>query len=233
MERYWRLRETLAEHANDIIADLGPMDAAIDHLDIEEHGSIEWRIEINDLTLRLDEPPRGAYPSGCKLFAVRLSLDFRSSIDNVSNSVLGTMLALSVQVSIEATRGLSSHRLAWHLDMHNYPLTATNELHPLVHWQHGGHSAKAWNIDIGSWLLTAAPRLAAPPVDAVLAIDWLLAHYAANHWRYLRDVDTKFAGLLREHQTWLWKPYFTDIASHWTSTPAPTRHDWWPDLFPV
>ncbi len=92
---------------------------------------------------------------------------------------------------------------AWHLDKH--PGGHTTAAHPEYHFQYGGRNM--YNLkDYGLHMLLEVPRLAHPPLDGVLVIDFILSNYFGIEWQELRN-DTEYKNLLGEAQQMFWVPY--------------------------
>lgn len=79
----------------------------------------------------------------------------------------------------------------------------------------GGDQMDEIADSLGKVLLLPAPRMASPPMEAVLCIDFILSNFAGNEWRNLRD-DRTYEKLLQEAQFRLWKPYVDRLASWWS-----------------
>ena len=101
---------------------------------------------------------------------------------------------------------------AWHLDIH--PDGQESDFaHPRFHWQYGGKyvwdNTKEW---FGNHLLLIPPRLAHPPLDAILAIDFVLSNYYAPAWKDLRN-DPSYSRTVATAQRLYWEPYYRAVAS--------------------
>lgn len=67
---------------------------------------------------------------------------------------------------------------------------------------------------LGRTLLLDPPRLMHPPMDGILAIDFVLANYAGSAWKALRE-DPQYTNLIVPQFKRFWKPYFDAVASSW------------------
>lgn len=116
---------------------------------------------------------------------------------------------------------------AWHLDSHppkdKTAKTTSSDgafAHPRYHWQFGGK--KIWEIAdnsfYGNHLLLETPRLPHPPLDIILAVDFVLANFYGHVWQQLKD-DDEYIKYIKIAQEIYWRPYFNSINSYWT-TPA-------------
>jgi hypothetical protein len=118
--------------------------------------------------------------------------------------------------------GVEDH---WRVDTHYFGQPSVDP-HPWIHYQRGGHAqdnfAAATGFLPGACLAdslfettapltglmqTAAPRIAAPPLDPVCAIDFVLAQHSGALWSALW-ADADYAGVVRKAQTRLWEPWF-------------------------
>jgi hypothetical protein len=91
-----------------------------------------------------------------------------------------------------------------------------NNAHPRYHFQIGGQ--KVWDRpshEFGSQLILETPRIAHPPLDAILAIDFILANYYSETWSNLLDKDGRYADLVETAQEIFWRPYLFAAASKW------------------
>lgn len=112
---------------------------------------------------------------------------------------------------------------AWHLDRHpiqnpaqSAPSDQAANAHPHYHFQYGGRAVWAKDdSEFGTHLLLEPPRLAHPPLDAVLAIDFVLSNYFGSAWGELRRENASYNMLLRDAQDRLWRPYAVALARHW------------------
>ena len=107
-------------------------------------------------------------------------------------------------------------------------------VHPVYHFQYGGKKLpkfKEWD----KYVFLDSPRLAHPPLDAVLAIDFVISNYFPGKWRDLRD-DGAYTNLIRNAQDRCWRPYSYAVAYQWPPVPpVPAETAWsgediWPQL---
>jgi len=141
---------------------------------------------------------------------------------------------LSVSILARAKVDQRNLLCAWHLDRHltnvaseatcDPDLDATDdpldacEIHPLYHFHFGGHRLTgpidAQSADPGDVLLLEPPRLAHPPMDAVLAVDFVLSNFYPVNRRELL-ADNTYVNLVRNAQERYWKPYAQICAAGW------------------
>jgi hypothetical protein len=103
-------------------------------------------------------------------------------------------------------------RAAWHIDTHPYEGARTHGVHPKFHFQVGGDRFKEIDDKIRGVLLPEAPRLPCAPLDAILAIDFVLSHYCSEQWDLLKDIMPSYLRLRKNPMQRYWSPYFRTLA---------------------
>jgi hypothetical protein len=114
----------------------------------------------------------------------------------------------------------------WRVDTHHFSGTST-EPHPWIHYQRGGHAQEAFVsvrgfvpgvclddaifnpvTSLRGLMQTPAPRVAAPPMDPICAIDFVIAQHNGSVWSSLWSFP-EYDALVRRAQDRLWQPYFS------------------------
>ena len=123
---------------------------------------------------------------------------------------------------------------SWHLDR---DLPAGQDgvhdfIHPVYHFQHGGKNVWGLEIDFGSSLILESPRIAHPPMDAILGVDFVLTNYIKSSQLGFR-LENDYQNLLRSAQAIMWRPYARALVFAWE--PGPIQSEWpyvlpWPQL---
>ena len=125
-------------------------------------------------------------------------------------------LSVNIETSARDTKK-NILKCAWHLDKNivekgNNP---SKFAHPDYHFQYGGDKVK--NIqDYGEHLLLIVPRLAHPPLDGILAVDFVLSNYLGSKWADLRD-EPEYQKIMRAAQERCWTAYAFSTAMEWQS----------------
>lgn len=122
---------------------------------------------------------------------------------------------------------------SWHLDRDDSPKGGKHEfMHPCYHFQHGGRHT--WNsmLDFGSALILESPRLAHPPMEAILGVDFVLTNYIKSSALSFRE-ERNYKSLLVPAQERVWRPYVQSLAFAWR--PSSNSNEWpftrpWPQL---
>lgn len=103
---------------------------------------------------------------------------------------------------------------SWHLDKHD-PAKETSTTHPLYHYEFGGSEmTKSADFNYGDFVLLDSPRLMHPPLDLVLAFDFILKNfYNFNDHKVLTEAP-QYKRYIRNAQYRLWRPFAISFASH-------------------
>lgn len=103
----------------------------------------------------------------------------------------------------------------WHLDKHDKNSGVDDHYsHPKYHFTYGGHYLPQQG-DYGSIIILDTPRLAYPPMDAVLGIDFIIQNYIDIKKTKKLLSDSEYRLIVDKSQKRLWKPYFQSICSKW------------------
>jgi len=127
---------------------------------------------------------------------------------------------------------------AWHLDRHDdsgqdNPAKNPEFLHPAYHIHFGGRSLENAIGNNNSYILILdSPRIAHPPMEAVLGVDFVLTNFLNASMVTFRD-EGNYISIIKTMQDWIWKPYVESLFCMWQ--PNPTQSPWkpiniWPQL---
>jgi hypothetical protein len=147
---------------------------------------------------------------------VELSITIKGVLDPEEGQDPLTHLAMDI-VIFSDTRDGRKVTGAWHLDRHieNPDDGMPYFMHPQYHFQFGGHQLeKAVNGNFGSVLVLDSPRLAYPPMDVFLSIDFVLTNFFEKSELAIRK-DGTYRNLIEEMQKELWGTYFASLHGHW------------------
>lgn len=182
-----------------------------------KRGADLWAYNVAGLSLRV-EVPQNTFPMTCTSpLHITMNLDLEGRLDDGSGDSL-TKLILDLGIATAS----GEHVCAWHFDRHIEGGKVT-DAHPLYHFQHGGHAMQPHIGHLGRSLLLPAPRLAFPPMDAILSIDFVLSNFSGDCWLELKR-DPTYLRLLQASQRQFWKPYLAHLASWWDAPPQNKKH---------
>lgn len=72
-------------------------------------------------------------------------------------------------------------------------------------------------MDVGQHLLLDSPRIAHPPLDATLAIDFVVSNYMPSLWWDLRLNSPGYEPLIERAQALYWRPYAQGATERWST----------------
>jgi hypothetical protein len=103
-------------------------------------------------------------------------------------------------------------RAAWHVDTHLYTTTPSHAVHPRFHFQVGGERLDEIDESIRGIFMPETPRVPCAPLDAILALDFVLAQYCGADWTSLRDREPRYGRVRKKPMQRYWSPYFRTLA---------------------
>lgn len=150
--------------------------------------------------------PKKAYKELYVILNVSLS-----DIDSTDTKLVLDFDRYLFQFEIHAIDDSGNDYIAsWHLDYDNHP-EKSEFVHPYFHLTFGGNAIE--NKNLGELLLIPGPRIPYPPMDVIMAIDFILANFLKKD-KYFR-IRSEYAPFLTKSQDWLLKPYILSVASNW------------------
>jgi hypothetical protein len=199
-----------------VCIDVSPLDSAAAQVSQGGRRDANWSYEIHDLTFKVSSP-KNIYPSSACDFRVSLSLRLAGQFTLDSADQFETM-EINVEKYALGRNGVKL-KSAWHFDRHIIDTTKddphiTDDIHPLYHFQFGGAKMASISDDLGSTFLVDPPRIMHPPLDGILAIDFVLSNYEGVSWKQLRE-EGQYVNLVDAKLEELWKPYFTSVSNSW------------------
>lgn len=184
-----------------------------------DRGDDVLSIQLVNIELRIHNQQK-LKPAGVELDdSLVADIILRQNLDLASTgATLDSILHNSVTFKIKGipNRDETIPKLisAWHFDYHSYGSDHASACHPMFHWQFGGWGLKDVSDDISGVLVMDTPRLFAPPLDAVLAVDFLLSHFNGPAWQRVRSQEPRYSRMVRRSQARLWKPFFDELSDH-------------------
>lgn len=222
-----------------IVKDAGSLlGAANQCLTDNPYGHFSWRYDLGVLNFDLSESEfKNVRPVDTEVLRLELSgavcgkcLDDDAEDDPFHELTLNFV----IKGRIKDGNTYKSLTCAWHLDRDENGGGVGEFCHPAYHFQSGGQ--RVWEVpsfDHGSHLLLESPRNAHHPLDAVLAVDYVAAHFlGVSKWKALRE-DPTYQRLLRDSAESFLKPYARSVAAAWSSISLNSTWDaklLWPSL---
>jgi hypothetical protein len=230
-------KEELSELANilysaDVCVDTGPLNSCVAAClapprradrDFDKGRDAWWGYELTDLRLLLPAQrhfrPRRAQTDG---LTANLCVTVEEYVPREADEV-GRSFALARRVAVDfyfdsvvdlQDGGVQDLRTAWHIDTHVH--LESRDVHPRFHFQFGGDRLDGIDESIRAILVPEAPRLPMAPMDAVLAVDFVLSHYFGALWKTLRDSNPQYRRLVHAATLRYWTEYFALVTSFMT-----------------
>jgi len=209
------LAQILDHHSREVILNADVLKSSANQA--KKSGASGWEYQVAGLQMRVRTPQNVLPTQNGDSLLIQVDLDVAGAYDEKDDL---THLVLQICIHTDQRQNLC----AWHFDRHikGDEDKEPEEAHPLYHFQHGGHAMKEISDSLGKVLLLPAPRLPFPPMDAILAIDFLLSNFAGKQWKKLRD-EPSYMRLLKSAQERYWKPYHERVASWWTQGPKDSK----------
>lgn len=204
-----RLARVLEKY--DLCTSSGPiMQAASQCGMVGPTGPLGWEYQVDGLRLSVPEPLIGELgvtePPGLTALEIELNVDLAGSClvpDEGADPFFRLNVELLLRGSVEDAHQF--HHAAWHLDRQiDGQTNGCSLVHPLYHVQYGGQGLPTTTLP-PSRLLLESPRLPHAPMDAVLAVDFVLANYFADIWTNLRVEEGPYHDILMQSQDVCWK----------------------------
>lgn len=234
-ERARELQE-LAELLNiaELGIDTGPLYAAATQCQYEHEGNA-WGYRVENLIFRLEVRGR-AIPQQIIDPSLILNLTVQGACE-AGGEFCDPFHAYQMEIVIQAQGRVGGQpvelRAAWHLDRDEPDVNDGLQrfVHPVYHMQYGGRTMRDSGLAFGSALILESPRIAHPPLDAILAVDFVLTNYFESNRLQFRQ-ELRYASLLTSATHRIWRPYAHALAAAW---PDRMRGSWpairlWPQL---
>lgn len=164
--------------------------------------------QLEKLKLHINTVPRNTRPNVESLdIYLNVTVPKISSDDFILSLNDYTFSMMILGMNKEGKMAKSS----WHLDYDNSD--KAEYVHPHFHLTYGGLSME--NISIGDVLLLPTPRIAYPPIDIILGIDFALSNFVRKDLYENIRSDSQYKAAVRHSQIKYWKPYMMSLAHFW------------------
>lgn len=158
---------------------------------------------------------RHARPDGAEILSIELSISLEGPClddDDFRNPF--STLGVDIVAFGMSSDGSENLKCAWHLDKHIHKKgdAPSSLAHPMYHFQYGGNNVSQLK-SYGEHLILDPPRIAHPPLDTILAVDFILSNYCGTKWNDLRLKNTTYRDLVAFAQERYWTPYALSTAT--------------------
>lgn len=209
----------IAQQISEICSDVGPL------LRASEMCLTDWKngtfhYELGRLNFRVSSYKKNHIPKDLFDITVTLSGNVRYLFKAISCEELIDPLNwlefnLILNGSFKDGGQLKNAQSCWHLDRDEEEGRDNQAyIHPFYHFQSGGRNLnQGWRF--GRYLIIDTPRIAHPPMDAILGVDFVLTNFVEKeNITALRENPT-YKRIVHKAQNRIWKPYFLTLARAW------------------
>jgi len=192
-----------------------------------QNGSYSYRYEGVYFAL---DTPRHPIPRGVGGIRAELKVAVDGLLDEHTDDQYSN---LAVNVILTGTTKAGIAMFAWHLDRDGGD-TESDDLHPRYHFQHAGNVIRAQEEQWGQTLLLDAPRFMHPPLDGLLAVDFVLGAYLSQKYRSVCLRDTSYVNMMATAQRRAWMGFAKAVASFQDGTSGwyDRCYPYWPQVLP-
>jgi len=191
-----------------------PLKAAIADI-VQSPPNQPWTYKISDLPIFIKGSPRNALPT-LDSMTIFLNISITETGSNKDNKRISNLIKSSdFSILIKGKKkGENDHFYAsWHLDNDT---NGRDYVHPQFHIAFGGSKLKEKiKSNFGDILLLTSPRLPHPPLDGILAIDFILKHFVTEDIHRQLTENKTYKTYIASSQRRLWHPYYTSISKYW------------------
>lgn len=151
------------------------------------------------------------------LLSVYCCCNSSNDIDENEDPIINLATKINIQFEFlddEKADDCKILQSSWHLDKQGAG-KKVNSSHPLYHYEFGGTEITKDNeFNFGDFFLIDAPRIMHPPLDIVLAMDFVIKNYYKVEDHSALTNQEKYRQYIKNAQIRLWRPYALSLASN-------------------
>lgn len=175
-----------------------------------------WGYEISDLQILFSPEDIDA-----EIFPEKSNITSISITSKVIGKFLREDYAEDPLIHVEfnlVVKGVSNEGVpliaSWHLDRHP-DNSKSKSVHPVYHFQYGGHKLVVPNNNFGSQFVLDMPRIMHPPLEIILGVDFVLSNFFGEKRELLCCDNRPYVLSVSKLQDLIWRPYVYSVARHW------------------
>lgn len=226
-------RLAIALRNSQLSCDLSGFDYAVSDTMDSYDGGDTWGYSTNEVIFKRPDQPADIVPKKASLSKISLSVKLEGVCDCDEQEDPLNDLDVNLKLVADSNDGRKL-KLFWYMDRSDSDWDEVNTpVHPRYHFQFGGNRAK--NLETGEIMMSSVPRIAHPPLDFCLAVDFVLSNFFKEEWLELRQEDDHYYGIVRDSQRRFWRPYASASGRGWDR--VSDQYSWqvvqvWPQLIP-
>jgi len=210
-----------------VCLDTGPILSAAEQCSVNKPlGHDSWGYTIERLIFRNIEKPKNCWPKSISDLSIEFNIDISGwCLPKDHDQDPFETLAMDILIRGRTAKGMHGV-CAWHLDRHigDHCERSVSPAHPHYHFQHGGNRLNDEIKDSGQALIIEAPRIAHPPLEAALGIDFVLSNFKSNDWALISQ-DSQYQKIVKETQIHCWGSYIRAISTAFSTHANDRKHD--------
>lgn len=212
------LKNLLGKYMTAHIHDLGPLDSAISSIKIGRRPDI-WGYDVNRFIFKNLDLGKGI-SSENSFLEMTITISGSCKEPRPIHDLLDAYCLQFLLKQIESEE--VELKNAFRFERHIYDDGDGNPdfFHPLYHFQSGGDKlTDDDDFDKGKVLFVDAPRVMHPPMDIVLAIDFVLGNFYSNKNEEIKKLyqDNLYHRIIEKAKKRFWRPYCLGLASNFTT----------------
>lgn len=226
-------RLAVALRRSQLSCDLDELDSALSDVREPPSGADSWGYSIEEVIFKQPDDPSEVVPEEATLSKIALGVTLEGKCKEDGQEDPLNDLGVNLKLIADGGEG-KKLKSFWYMDRSESEEDKIEiPVHPRYHFQFGGIRAKG--INTGEVILSSIPRIAHPPLDFCLSVDFVLSNFFKEEWVRLRTEDDQYYGIIREAQRLFWKPYACASKRGWDR--VSNQHSWqaiqvWPQLIP-
>lgn len=179
------------------------------------------KLEFRNINLQRKVRPQDLRDNDDTEVTLNLSVRIKGYTNSTGISDPLASLGINFSVSGEyySEEKLKNVICSWHLDKGGED-GEEHSIHPEYHLNFGGSSMTKIRdepYDFGNLLLLEVPRIAHAPMDAILAIDFVLQNFYTKKIHQSLTSKNGYRELVKKAQYRLWRPYYLCLAAQWNT----------------
>lgn len=223
----------VALRGSQLSCDLSGFDSAVSEAMDSGNGGDTWSYSTSEVIFKGPDEPSEMVPKEASLSRIALSVTLEGTCDEDEQRDPLNDLGVNLRLIGDGGDGQKLN-LFWYMDRGDVKGEELRlPVHPRYHFQFGGIRSK--NINTGQVILPSVPRIAHPPLDFCLSVDFVLSNFFKEEWLRLRRNSDQYYGIIRNSQRLFWKPYAGASNRGWDRFSE--ADEWqvvqvWPQLIP-
>jgi hypothetical protein len=181
-----------------------------------------WKYDVKKVIFKNIDLKRHIKPSFDAETAdatLELEVYYQGEFSVLSNKIYDQTDSIGMKITVKCdywkNGNIVESECQWHFDKHDTSKNCST-IHPLFHFEYGGTGKKEKEgFDFGNFIILDTPRIIHPPLDVVLAIDFVIKNfYRREDIISLTEGSPLYKRYIQNAHHRLWRPYVLALASN-------------------